>query len=105
VAALLEATNRGLELTVEPIEVGISIDADRHLLAAAVANLLQNAFKFTREHGRVRLLSRATADRVLIDAVAWLPARSRLSFYPSTRAAPIAPDSGSGFPSAVPTSS
>jgi signal transduction histidine kinase len=54
-------------LTVEPIEFGIVIDADRELLATAVANLLQNAFKFTREHGSVRLRSHATAHRVLLD--------------------------------------
>jgi signal transduction histidine kinase len=32
-----------------------------------VDNLLQNAFKFSRERGSVRLRAHATADRVLID--------------------------------------
>jgi signal transduction histidine kinase len=54
-------------LTVEPIEPGVVIDADRQLLTTAVTNLLQNAIKFTREHGSVRLRPHATADRVLID--------------------------------------
>jgi signal transduction histidine kinase len=67
VAAVIEAKTRGVQLTVEPIEFGIVIDADRHLLATAVANLLQNAFRFTRERGSVRLRPHATADRVLID--------------------------------------
>ncbi|MGA3124091.1 MAG: HAMP domain-containing sensor histidine kinase, partial [Polyangiaceae bacterium] len=30
-------------------------------------NLLQNAFKFTRDHGDVALTARATADRVLFE--------------------------------------
>ena len=48
VAAALEASTLKCELTVLPTEPGVMIEADRHLLAAAVANLLQNAFKFTR---------------------------------------------------------
>jgi signal transduction histidine kinase len=67
VAAVLEAKTRELSLIVDPVEYGIVIDADRQLVAAAVANLLQNAFKFTRPHGSVRLRTRATADRVLLD--------------------------------------
>jgi signal transduction histidine kinase len=43
------------------------IDGDRQLLASAVSNLLQNAFKFSRARGHVSLVTRATADRVLID--------------------------------------
>ena len=37
------------------------------MLHSAVANLLQNAFKFTRTDGVVRLTAHATADRILID--------------------------------------
>ena len=67
VAAVMEAKGRGLRLSVDPIEYGIAVDADRQLLAAAVSNLLQNAFKFTHPHGSVRLRAHATLDRVLID--------------------------------------
>ena len=67
IAAVMEAKARGLRLAVDPIEYGIAVDADRQLLAAAVSNLLQNAFKFTRQHGSVTLRAKATLDRVLID--------------------------------------
>jgi len=36
-----------------PAEFGIFVEADRHILASAVANLLQNAFKFTRRNSHV----------------------------------------------------
>ena len=66
-AASTAAKSRDLRLTVEPIESGIAVDGDRALLAAAVANLLQNAVNFTPEHGRVRVRTHAAAGRVLID--------------------------------------
>jgi signal transduction histidine kinase len=37
------------------------------MLSSAVANLLQNAFKFSRLHGHVSLRTRVAADRVLIE--------------------------------------
>ena len=43
------------------------VDADRLILAATVANLLQNAFKFTRPGTIVTLRGSATSDRVLIE--------------------------------------
>jgi len=67
IAAIIEAKASGLELTVHPGEHGVIIEADRQLLAAAVANLLQNAFKFTRDGGHVRLTTRVTSDRVVIE--------------------------------------
>jgi signal transduction histidine kinase len=67
IAATLEAKARGQLLTIEPAEYGIAIDADRQLLAAAITNLLQNAFKFTHAPGHVWLRTRATADHIFID--------------------------------------
>ncbi|MEA3158292.1 MAG: hypothetical protein QOK44_5881 [Betaproteobacteria bacterium] len=67
VAATLQARARGLGLTVEAVESGLIVDADRHMLTSALSNLLQNAFKFTQPHGHVLLKTHATADRVLID--------------------------------------
>ena len=67
VAAALEASTRDCEFTVLPVEPGIFIEGDRHILAAAASNLLQNAFKFTRPKGHVVLHAHATADRVMID--------------------------------------
>lgn len=39
-AAAIEAKTRGLKLTVTPVEPGLSIDVDRQLIAAALANLV-----------------------------------------------------------------
>ncbi len=43
------------------------VDADRQILAAAITNLLQNAFKFTRAGSRVLLTANCTETRVTID--------------------------------------
>ena len=65
--AALEANTRGVTLTVMPVEEGVTIEADRQVLAAVVANLLQNAFKFTRPRTIVTLKVGASAERVLIE--------------------------------------
>ena len=67
VATAMEAAARGLEFVVAPCANGLRIDGDRQILAAAVSNLLQNAVKFTRPHGRITLKAYAVDDRVLID--------------------------------------
>jgi len=67
IAASLEAAQRDCDLSVVPVEPGILIKADRHTLAAAVGNLLQNAFKFTKKSGHVELSARESAGRVLIE--------------------------------------
>lgn len=67
VATALEATARNLEFIVAPIEDGLVIEGDRQILASAVANLLQNALKFTRPHGRVSLAAHPEIDRILIE--------------------------------------
>jgi signal transduction histidine kinase len=66
-AAALYAGARGLSLKVEEGDAGVCVDADRLILAAMVANLLQNAFKFTRPGTTVTLRASATCDRVLIE--------------------------------------
>jgi signal transduction histidine kinase len=67
VAAQLEADTRGCSLTVLPVAPGLALEADRQLLSSAVANLLQNAFKFGGSHHHVWLRAYAQADRVLIE--------------------------------------
>jgi signal transduction histidine kinase len=67
VGAFIEASARGLTLAVTPVEPGVEVKVDRPLLAAAVGNLLQNAFKFTRPHSQVSLKTSSTRDRVLIE--------------------------------------
>ena len=44
-----------------------SAHIDRHMMSAAVGNLLQNAFKFTHRHSAVSLEAYAAGDRVRID--------------------------------------
>jgi signal transduction histidine kinase len=63
----LEARKKAIRFTVHPMETGIAVDADRLMLSAAVSNLLQNAFKFSRPKGSVSLRAHATHDRVFID--------------------------------------
>jgi hypothetical protein len=66
--AAMEARARDLQLTVTPVEPGVVIDVDRELIAAALANLLQNAFEFSRPDGHVVLRTdTATAERVRIE--------------------------------------
>jgi signal transduction histidine kinase len=55
ITAVIDAGNRGLELTVAPVAWDLLVDADRHLLASAIGNLLHNAFKFTAAMGHVFL--------------------------------------------------
>jgi signal transduction histidine kinase len=67
IGAVLQAQARGLHLAVRVVDRALTIEGDRPLLLAAVSNLLQNAFKFTRKDGNVSLTTRATVDRVLFD--------------------------------------
>jgi signal transduction histidine kinase len=65
--AQLQAQARGIDFKVTPVDSGVSVDGDLQILAAAISNLLQNAFKFTREHGSVSLKTRLTPDRVAFE--------------------------------------
>ena len=67
IAAALEASIKGCHLTVAPVDAGLSIEGDQSLLAAALANLLQNAFKFTQPRTCVQLRAFAAGDRVLME--------------------------------------
>ena len=61
------ANGYGLQLTVHPVDRDLVVDGDWHLLASAVSNLLQNAFKFSRANGHVSLATRVSGARVFID--------------------------------------
>lgn len=66
-AAELDADVRGSVLLVEPVDPLLRIEANRHLLLGALANLLRNAFKFTQPRTEVRLHAYAVDDRIRID--------------------------------------
>jgi signal transduction histidine kinase len=66
-ASALDANERGVRLVVTPVDDTLVIVADRQVLAAAVTNLLQNAFKFTHPRTTVTLRVGASAERVLIE--------------------------------------
>ena len=67
IAATIEANERSLQFSVVSASSDVLVSVDRQLLASAVTNLLQNAFKFTRPNGHVILRVRATQDRLFID--------------------------------------
>jgi signal transduction histidine kinase len=53
--------------SVGDVDPRLRVGADRILLMAAVDNLLEHAFKFSRRPGEVRLDARRSGDRILID--------------------------------------
>ncbi len=67
--ALLEARALGHVFTVTPVEPEAAVDVDQHLIAAAITNLIQNAFKFSRRGGHIvlRTDSSSSPGRVLIE--------------------------------------
>jgi signal transduction histidine kinase len=67
IGAFLQAQARGHFFGVSSVPRTVTVEGDWQILTAAISNLLQNAFKFTRAHGHVSLTARATADRVLFD--------------------------------------
>jgi signal transduction histidine kinase len=67
ISAAMDANARGLAFLVASLPRDVTVYADRQILTSVVANLLQNAFKFTRTGSHVSLRATATADRVRID--------------------------------------
>jgi signal transduction histidine kinase len=55
------------KLTVDPVEAGVFIQIDRQIVHAALANLVQNAFKYTRAGSNISLRAYSTGDRIFID--------------------------------------
>lgn len=66
VAGKLHAESRGLQLVIEPGHPAWVITGDPQVLASAVMNLLNNAFKFTRAGGRVVLRARTNEEEHLL---------------------------------------
>jgi signal transduction histidine kinase len=63
----MEAGVHGVSLSVASNEHDVVVDADPQILAGAIANLLQNAFKFTQAGGHVSLRTVVTGNRVAIE--------------------------------------
>jgi signal transduction histidine kinase len=87
--AVLQAVGHGVELSVSSVASDVAIYADRQLLASAVSNLLQNAFKFSRAGGKVTLAARASSGSVLIEVCdecgGLPPGKAEELFAPFTR--------------------
>lgn len=66
-AASLSARVYGCTLRAAPVDADLGVSGNRDLLMAALANLLQNAFKFTRSGADVLLTAYGAGDRILID--------------------------------------
>jgi signal transduction histidine kinase len=66
VAAQLDAAARRIAFSVS-IEPDLSVTADRQMLSSALANLLQNAFKFTQPGGHVTMTAHVVDKNVRIE--------------------------------------
>ncbi|HEY5945573.1 MAG TPA: HAMP domain-containing sensor histidine kinase [Kofleriaceae bacterium] len=66
-SALMEANARGHLLTVETSDAKAVVEADRQILASIIANLIQNACKYTRPKSHVTLRTLTSSDRVTIE--------------------------------------
>jgi signal transduction histidine kinase len=66
-SASLFTQSRGIRLVVISVGPYAVVTADRQILVSAVANLVQNAFKFTHPGTQVTLRASTTATRALIE--------------------------------------
>ncbi len=66
-SAALYASASGCVLTVPIVDPLLGSAGNRLLIAAALMNLLQNAFKFTHPHTEITLSAREVDDRVRIE--------------------------------------
>lgn len=82
----LHSEYRQIEFSsVAAVDPDLAVDADPQLLASAVTNLLQNAFKFTAEGGHVSLRAHADAGRLVLeieDECGGFPEHLEVSFEP-----------------------
>jgi signal transduction histidine kinase len=60
------AEEKGLDFATR-IDAGLQMHATRQLLAQAVANLVDNAIKFTPNGGRVRLVASGTRESIVLE--------------------------------------
>ncbi|MFM9928418.1 HAMP domain-containing sensor histidine kinase [Variovorax sp. H27-G14] len=65
--AELYAADTGCVLRIAEVDGQLAIEGNRELLMAALGNLLQNAFKFTRPGSEVTLHAHASVDSIRVD--------------------------------------
>ena len=63
----LDPLSRACVFKVSPVDPDVEIYVDSEMMAAAIGNLLQNAFKFTKRDSEVNLHARVAAGRLLIE--------------------------------------
>jgi len=102
VIASLSADADMRTIALEPeVDQGVVFNADRQLLTSAVANLVQNAIKYTRHHSCVRVRGHEWEGKVRIeveDACGGLPAgKAEELFRPFTRRSTSQPGVGLGL--------
>jgi signal transduction histidine kinase len=66
IGGAIVAQTSGIHFEVTSVDPSVMVEADRPVLAAAIANLLQNAFKFTLPGTTVKLGVTTTTSRVLV---------------------------------------
>jgi signal transduction histidine kinase len=66
-AGALHAEYRGLHFQLEPVDPKLAVNVDPQLVASAVMNLLNNAFKFTPRGGHIHVRAQREDRRVRIE--------------------------------------
>jgi signal transduction histidine kinase len=64
--ASFEANDKSIQLHVQ-VSADLVVFVDRHLMVAAIANLVQNAIKFTPSNGNVWIRASAQGEQVLVE--------------------------------------
>jgi signal transduction histidine kinase len=67
IVATIDAKDHDMQLSIDAGAYDVAVMADHQILASAIANLVQNAFKFTKPHGHIKLRAHATGERAVID--------------------------------------
>ena len=67
VIAPLQARAQEIEVSIGSCARDVAVYGDRQILAAAIANLVHNACKFSSRGGHVSITTRATRERVSIE--------------------------------------
>jgi signal transduction histidine kinase len=67
IIATIEAKGHDIHLSIDAGADDVMVEADHQILSSVIANLVQNAFKFTRPHGHITIRGRTVGDRVLIE--------------------------------------